>query len=352
MEIADLLQLADDTNASDIILVVGSAPALRVDGSITLTDLPPLSPKESERLIFSMLSKEQIEEFQHRCELDISFNLSGLARFRVNVHKQRGSVAAAMRRIAFKIPSLDELRLPKRIIMDICRLRSGLVLVTGHSGSGKSTTLASMIDIINTQRACHIITIEDPVEYLHKHKKSLVEQREIFKDSPSFASALRHVVRQNPDIILIGEMRDLETISTAITASETGHLVFATLHTIDASETVNRIIDVFPWRQQQQIRVQLASTIRAVISQKLLPQAHGKGLIVSCEVMLGIPAVRTLVRDGNVHQLQNVIETSAKYGMHSMDQSLIDLYNKKYIDKDELLFNIKDKQREEIRSII
>ena len=352
MEVIDLLHVAHDANASDLILVVGSPPALRIDGAISITDLPVLTPKETERLIFSILSESQLAEYKERRELDASYAVSGMARFRVNIHQQRGSVAAAMRRIPLEIPSLEELGLPKDIITDLCRLRSGLVLVTGQSGSGKTTTLASMIDVINTERACHIITIEDPIEFLHRHKKSIVEQREVYDDSASFSSALRHIMRQNPDIILIGEMRDLETISTAITASETGQVVLATLHTIDASETMNRIIDVFPWRQQQQVRVQLASTIRGVISQRLLPSAHGKGLAVACEVMLGTPAIKNLLREGSVHQIQNVIETGAKYGMQSMDQALLNLYQNKLIDKNELLFNIKDKQREEVRVII
>lgn len=352
MEMIDLLQVANDANASDLILVVGSAPALRVDGAVRVTDLPVLTPKEAERLIFSILNERQLAEYKERRELDLSYAVSGMARFRVNVHQQRGSIAAAMRRIPLEIPTLKELNLPVGIITELCRLRSGLVLVTGQAGSGKTTTQAAMINVINSERACHVITIEDPIEYLHRHKKAIVEQREVYSDSASFSTALRHIMRQNPDIILIGEMRDLETISTAVTASETGQLVLATLHTIDASETMNRIIDVFPWRQQQQIRVQLASTIRGVISQRLLPRAHGKGLIVACEIMIGTPAVKNLLREGNVHQLQNVIETGAKYEMQSMDQALITLYQKKLIDKNELLFNIRDKEREEIKAII
>jgi twitching motility protein PilT len=352
MEMIDLLQMANDAKASDLMLVVGAPPTLRVEGAVKPTDLPPLSPKEAERIIFSMLNEKQLAEYKEHKELDSSFTVSGMARFRVNVHQQRGSIAAAMRRIPLEIPSIEDMGLPKDIILELCRSRGGLVLVTGQSGSGKTTTLASMIDVINSERPCHIITIEDPIEFIHRHKKAIVEQREVYNDSASFSTALRHLMRQNPDIILIGEMRDLETISTAITASETGQLVLTTLHTTDASETINRIIDVFPWRQQQQIRIQLASTIRGVISQRLLPKAHGKGLVVACEIMLGVPSVRNLIREGNAHQLQNVIETGAKYGMQSMDQALIELFKKKYIAKDELLFNIKDKQREEVKSII
>ena len=352
MEIIDLLHMAKDASASDLILVVGTPPVLRINGNVKKTDLPALTPKEAERLIFSIIDEKQREQYQKHHDIDVSYAVSGLARYRVNIHQQRGSIAAAIRVIPLNIPSFDSLLLPKEAITRLCNLRSGLVLVTGQSGSGKTTTMASMIDFINSQRQCHIITIEDPIEFIHEHKKAVVEQREISVDSGSFQSALYHMVRQNADIVLVGEMRDLETISTAITASETGQLVFATLHTIDASETINRIIDVFPWRQQQQIRVQLSSTISGVISQRLVQKAYGNGMIVACEIMLGIPAVKNLIREGSAHHLQNVIETNVKHGMRSMDQALIDLYRKKLIEKDELLFNIKDKERDVIKAVI
>jgi twitching motility protein PilT len=351
MDMIDILHMAKDAKASDIIFAVGAPPALRINGNVKKTDLPSLTPKETERLIFSIIDERQRAEYEKHHDLDVSYDVSGLARFRINIHQQRGGIAAAMRIIPLEIPTFDDLSLPKEVITSLCKLRSGLVLVTGQSGSGKTTTLAAMIDLINSYRSCHIITIEDPIEYVHEHKKAIVEQREVSVDTDSFASALHNVLRQNPDIVLIGEMRDLETISTAITASETGQLVFATLHTIDASETINRVIDVFPWRQQQQIRVQLASALSGVISQRLVQKSHGNGMMVACEVMLGIPAVRNLIREGNTHHLQNVIETNAKYGMQSMDQALIDLYRKKVIDKDELLFNIKDKERDAIKDI-
>jgi len=290
--------------------------------------------------------------YKETWELDTSYTVSGMARFRINIHQQRESIAASIRRVPLEVPTPEELGLPRDMIRELCRIRSGLVLVTGQVGSGKTTTQAAMIDVINRERSCHIITVEDPIEFVHSHKRSVIEQREIYKDCSSFGTALTRIMRQNVDVILIGEMRDLETISTAITASETGQLVISTLHTIDASETINRIIDVFPWRQQQQVRVQLSSTIKGVISQRLLPKAHGKGLIVALEVMLGTTAVRNLIREGNLHQLQNVIETGAKYGMQSMDQCLIDLYKRKLIDKDEFLFNIKDKEREEVRLLV
>ncbi len=352
MEMMDLLQTANQAGASDIILVVGFPPALRVDGAIKPMELEPLNPKESERLIFSMLSKEQIELYHQQKELDLSFNVEGLARFRVNVHQQRGSAAAALRRIPLKIPTFKELGLPEKVISQLCMARSGLVLVTGQAGSGKTTTLATMIDYINKNRSCHILTIEDPIEFLHKHNKSIVEQREVYKDSASFGSALRYIMRQNADVVFVGEMRDLETISTAITASEIGQLVLATLHTIDASETINRIIDVFPWRQQQQIKVQLSTVLTGVVSQRLLPRAHKSGQVVTCEIMLGISSIRHLIREGNVHQIQNVIETGVKYGMQSMDQALIKLYQDKSISKEELFYNLKNKERDDIPSIL
>jgi twitching motility protein PilT len=352
MEMIDLFRMAKDANASDLILVVGFPPALRINGNVKKTDLPALTPKEAERLIYSIMDESQKEHYKKHHDIDISYYASGMARFRINIHQQRGSIAAAIRVIPLDIPSFGELMLPKEVITRLCNLRSGLVLVTGQSGSGKTTTLASMIDFINSNRQCHIITVEDPIEFMHEHKKAIVEQREISVDSSSFQSALYNALRQNPDIVLIGEMRDLETISVAITASEAGQLVFATLHTIDASETINRIIDVFPWRQQQQIRVQLSSTINGVISQRLVQKARGNGMILACEIMLGIPAVRNLIREGNAYHLQNVIETNAKYGMQSMDQALIDLYRKQIIEKDELIFNIKDKERDAIKAII
>jgi twitching motility protein PilT len=352
MEMIDILHMANDSKASDIMLVVGAPPALRIDGNVRKTDLPSLTKKETERLIFSILNENQRAGYQRHHDIDISYNVSGLARFRINIHQQRGSIAAAMRIIPPAIPTLDELNLPKEVITNLCSLKSGLVLVTGQSGSGKTTTLAAMVDLINSCRSCHIITIEDPIEYTHEHKKAIIEQREVSIDTNSFASALYNVLRQNPDIVLVGEMRDLETISTAITASEAGQLVLATLHTIDASETINRIIDVFPWKQQQQVKVQLSSVLNGVISQRLVQKARGNGMIVACEIMLGIPAVRNLIREGNSHHLQNVIETNAQHGMQSMDQALIDLFRRKIIDKDELLFNIKDKQRDDIKDIV
>ncbi|MDP8292302.1 MAG: PilT/PilU family type 4a pilus ATPase [Candidatus Orphnella occulta] len=352
MEIIDLLHMAMDSKASDLILAVGVPPVLRVRGVIKATDLPVLMPDESKRIIYSMLDDEQRCVYEKKRNIDISYSVSGLARFRVNIHQQRGSIAAAIRTIPLKVPSLDELRLPKDIIVKLCNLRSGLVLVTGHSVSGKTTTLAAMIDYINSNRPSHIITIEDPIEFMHKHKKAVLEQLEIPIDSNSFAEALNHVMRQNPDIVMVGEIRDLETISAAITAAEAGQLVFATLPTLDASDTINRMIGAFSSENQQQIRVQLAATLQGIISQRLVNEAHGNGVIVACEIALGIPAVKNLIREGNTHHMLSVVETNAKHGMQSMDQALIDLYTKKVINKDELLSNIKDKEREVIKAII
>ncbi len=351
MEIIDLLHMAMDSKASDLILVVGVPPALRIRGTVTVTDLPVLTPEESKRLIYSIFNEEQRLVYEKDHNIDIAYSISGLARFRVNVHQQRGSIAAAIRTIPLEIPSLDELRLPKDVITKLCNLRSGLVLITGHSDSGKTTTLASIIDFINTNRHGHIVTIEDPIEFIHKHKKAIVEQIEIPIDSDSFANALHHVMRQNSDIVLIGEMRDLETISAAITASETGQLVFATLHTVDVSEALNRIISAFPSEQQQQVKVQLAATIQGIISQRLVQEAHGNGMIAVCEILLGIPAVKNLIREGNTYHILSVMETNAEYGMQSMDQALMELYKKKLISKDELLTNVKDKEREGIKAI-
>jgi len=352
MEMIDLLHMAMDAKASDLILAVGVPPALRVRGTMTLTDLPVIMPTEAKRLIYSILDDKQRSIYEKNRNIDISYSVSGLARFRVNVHQQRGSIATAIRTIPLNIPSLDELHLPKEIIGRLCNLRSGLVLVTGRSDSGKTTTLASMIDSINSVRSCHIIAIEDPIEFMHKHKKAIVEQLEIPIDSDSFSDAMHHVIRQNPDIVLIGEMRDKETISAALTAAETGQLVFATLHTIDACETISRIITAFPSQEQQQVKSQLAAALEGIISQRLVQEAHGNGVVVACEIMLGISAVKNLVREGNTHQMLSVVETNAKHGMRSMDQDLIELCKRKVINKHELLLNIKDKEREAVKVII
>lgn len=277
--------------------------------------------------------KKQFKELDEIGEIDFSYSSPGIGRFRVNAYKQRGSYGMALRVIPLTIPTMESLGLPK-VISDIARLPRGLVLVTGPTGSGKSTTLASMIDQINRERACHILTLEDPLEYLHKHKKAMVNQREIGSDSASFASALRGALREDPDVILVGEMRDLETIGIAITAAETGHLVLSTLHTNGAAKTIDRVIDVFPPHQQQQIRVQLASVIQAIVSQQLLPRSDGKGRVGAYEIMIATPAIRNLIREDKIHQIDTSIQTGAKLQMQTMDSSLIDLYTRGLILKD------------------
>lgn len=331
MNIEELIRTAIDRGASDIHITVGSPPILRVNGRIHRLNTGKVTPDISLALARAVMTDTIWERFQVTGEEDCSFSQSGFGRFRVNVYKQRGSVGMALRVVALQIPTIEELNLPP-VLKDIAQKRRGLVLVTGPTGSGKSTTLASMINYINKSRDEHIITIEDPIEYLHKHEKSVVNQREVGDDTKSFANALRASLRQDPDIILVGEMRDLETIQTAITAAETGHLVLSTLHTIGAASTVDRIIDVFPPYQQQQIRVQLASVLEAVISQQLMPRVDGMGRVAAFEIMTATGAVRNLVREGKAHQLNTVIQTSQNQGMELMDSSLRNLYKRGQID--------------------
>lgn len=331
MGILEILQLAIDAGASDVHLTVASPPIIRVNGRLKRLGEEKLMPEDAMRIIQEILTPEQIEVFEAKGELDISYSNPGFGRFRVNVYKQRGSYSMALRVVALNIPSMETLRLPL-VLKDLATKQRGLILVTGPTGSGKSTTLAAMIDHMNQTRNEHIITIEDPIEYLHKHQLSIVNQREIGHDSHSFANALRAALRQDPDIILVGEMRDLETIGTAITAAETGHLVMSTLHTIGAAKTVDRIIDVFPPHQQQQVRIQLASVIEAVVSQQIVPKADGTGRVAAFEVMVANPAIRNLIREGKTHQIQNVIQTGSNQGMQTMDASLLELYKKRMID--------------------
>lgn len=331
MGILEILELAIKSGASDVHLTVASPPIIRVNGRLKRLGEEKLTPEDAMRIIQEVLTPEQIEAFEAKGELDISYSNPGFGRFRVNVYKQRGSYSMALRVVALNIPSMDALRLPL-VLKELATKQRGLILVTGPTGSGKSTTLAAMIDHMNQTRNEHIITIEDPIEYLHKHQLSIVNQREIGHDSHSFANALRAALRQDPDIILVGEMRDLETIGTAITAAETGHLVMSTLHTIGAAKTVDRIIDVFPPHQQQQVRVQLASVIEAVISQQILPKADGTGRVAAFEIMVANAAIRNLIREGKTHQIQNVIQTGSNQGMQTMDASLLELYKKRIID--------------------
>ncbi|MDD5746156.1 MAG: type IV pilus twitching motility protein PilT [Candidatus Omnitrophica bacterium] len=322
MEILDLIRLAIEKNASDLHLTVGLPPVLRVHGHLLSTEMDALTCTDAESLIGKMLNEEQKGKLAQQRSID--FTYSYIARFRVNVFYEKGYMAAALRFIPFEIPTLEKLEVPP-IVTELARKQRGLVLVTGPTGSGKSTTLAAMIDLVNREQACHIITIEDPIEYLHPHKKSVVNQREVYADTPSFSLALRDSLREDPDVILVGEMRDLETISTAITAAETGHLVFATLHTNDAVQTIDRIIDVFPEGQQSQIRLQTSLALQGVISQRLIPCADGKGRVAAIEAMNVTPAVANLIREKKTHQIYSLIETGVKEGMLSMNQSLADL---------------------------
>jgi twitching motility protein PilT len=323
--IQELLSLTLTHNASDLHITAGAAPTVRVHGDLqALPGYRALDPDELRRMIYAILTQRQRERFEQERELDISYSLPGKARFRVNVYFQRDAMGAAFRFIPFEIRSVEELGLPPHV-SDLARLPRGLVLVTGPTGSGKSTTLASLVDVVNSERDVHIMTVEDPIEYLHKHKKALVNQREVGSDTHSFPAALKHVLRQDPDVILVGEMRDLETISTAVTAAETGHLVFATLHTQDAPQTIDRIIDAFPSYQQQQIRVQLSTTLQGVVTQQLLQTWDGRGRVVAAEVLVATPAVRNMIREAKVHQLYSAMQAGARYGMRTMDQALASL---------------------------
>lgn len=337
MEIREILEVAKSLGASDIHLIVGKAPVFRVHGDIIeLESYERLMPDEAQRLIYSIINDSQQKVFEEKKELDFSFGITTLGRYRANVHMQRGTVAAAIRTITTDIPDLQSLGLP-RSIDKFAEFNNGLVLVTGPTGSGKSTTLAAIIDKINTNTAQHIITIEDPIEYLHRHKKSVVEQREIKTDTESFSSALKYALRQDPDVILIGEMRDLETIEAALTAAETGHLVFGTLHTNDAAQTIDRIVDVFPTNQQEQIRLQLSNALRGVVSQQLITRLDKKGRVLASEVLVGTPAIANLIREAKTHQIYSMIETGARFGMRSMDSSLKELYEKKFITYDDMI---------------
>ena len=332
MEILEILKVAVEAGASDVHITVASPPIMRVNGQLLRMSEAKLSPDDTERIIMQMLTEAQTIDFHKRGELDFSYSWPSLGRFRVNIYRQRGTCSMALRVVALSVPSMEALKLPA-ILKDLAMKQRGLILVTGPTGSGKSTTLASMIDFMNHERNEHIMTIEDPIEYLHKHDHSIINQREIGNDSHSFANALRAALRQDPDIILVGEMRDLETISTAITAAETGHLVLSTLHTIGAAKTIDRIIDVFPPHQQQQIRIQLASVLEAVISQQILPKADGTGRVVAFEIMVANSAIRNLIREGKTHQMQTVIQTGSNLGMITMDASLIELYRRRFIDQ-------------------
>ncbi len=342
VHIDDILRMAIEKKASDIHLTVGLPPMIRLDGEIVPLPYEPLTPVDSRRLIYDTLSNDNVQKFEQKHELDFAYSVKDLARFRFNVYMQRGSVAGALRVIPTKIPSFESLGLPA-VIREMSKRTSGLVLVTGPTGSGKSTTIASMIDDINETRQNHILTIEDPIEYLHNHKRCMVNQRELHADTYTFHDALRAVLREDPDIILVGELRDLETIEAALTLAETGHLVFGTLHTRNAPATIDRIIDVFPSDQQDQIRVLLGNTLEGVVSQQLLPRIGG-GRCAALEIMIGLPSIKNLIREGKTHQMYSVIETNAQIGMQTMDSSLAAHYKQGRTSYEECLMRAVDKE--------
>ena len=333
----ELLNLMVQRGGSDLHISVGSPPKIRIDGKLYDTEHEILSPEIAQKLVYSVLTADQIATFERDMELDFSFGATGLGRFRTNAFMQRGTVAAVLRIIPFETYDFEQLGLPVKVCEDICSLQKGLVLVTGATGSGKSTTLASMVAHINRRRQEHIVTVEDPIEFLHRNDSCLVNQREVGSDTHGFGRALRSVLRQDPDIVLVGELRDLETIEAALTLAETGHLTFATLHTSDCVQTINRVIDVFPAHQQQQIRTQLSFTLNAVVCQQLLPRAAGRGRALASEILLATPAVRALIRDDKVHQLYSIIQTSGQMGMKTMTQSLVDLFRANVISYDDAM---------------
>lgn len=331
-----LLRMSAEQKASDLHLAVGIPPMARVRGELVALDYPSLTPDSIKEILKPVLSPPYDKYFDEHLELDISYALPGVARFRGNIMKQRGTLAAVFRVVPFEIPNIDQLGLPPQV-KELCYLPRGLVLVTGPTGSGKSTTLAAMVDLINRERRVNIVTVEDPIEFLHRHKKSIVKQREVGLDTHSFANALRHVLRHDPDVILIGEMRDLESISIALTAAETGHLVLSTLHTQTAPLTISRIVDVFQDHRREQVRQQLANTLKGVISQQLLPSADGQGRVLAVEYLIDTPAVRNLIREGKEHQLYNVMQTGRGAGMQTMDQALADLFSAGKISREAAL---------------
>jgi len=333
----DLLTLMIERGASDLHITTGTHPQIRLHGKLTaLTQFEVQMPQDTQRLAYSVLNEGQKQKFEEENELDLSFGIQGLARFRCNVYRQRGAVAAAIRVIPVKIRGFDELGLPS-IVEQMADRPKGLILVTGPTGSGKSTTLAAMVDKVNSERAEHIVTIEDPIEFVHQHKKCMVNQREVFSDTHSFKNALKSILRQDPDVVLVGEMRDLETISAALTIAETGHLTLGTLHTNSCAQTINRIIDVFPTSQQGQVRAQLSLVLEGVLSQQLIPTADGRGRAMSLEIMVATPAIRNLIREEKIHQIYSAMQAGQKFGMQTMNQSLAELVQKRRISREEAL---------------
>lgn len=324
VNLRDLLDIMMKKRASDLHITVGTPPQIRVDGKLQKLPLEALTPEETKKLAYSVMNEKQRQKFEEKSELDLSFGIENMSRYRCNVFMQRGNVAVAIRQIPFRVPSFEELGVPK-VVSEFANLPRGLVLITGPTGSGKSTTLAAIIDKINRERHLHIITVEDPIEYLHRHNSSLINQREVYSDTQSFASALKYALREDPDVVLVGEMRDLETMEAALNISETGHLAFATLHTSSCAESITRIIDVFPTNQQEQVRVTLSFVLQAVVTQQLIPRV-GSGRALGLEIMTATPAIRALIRDDKIHQIYSLIQAGQKYGMKTMNQSLAELY--------------------------
>lgn len=341
-DIKKILMTMPGKNASDLHMGAHMPMYYRIDDELVAVDQTSLSPKEAKDIVYSLLTEEAIGKFEQEKELDFSMEIEGIGRYRGNAFIQRGSVGCAIRLIPFKIWTLEECGLPVNVVRKFCAAEKGLVLVTGATGSGKSTTLASMVEEINSKRKCHIITVEDPIEFIHENNKSIIEQRQLNEDTHSFANALKYVLRQDPDVILIGEMRDLDTIQQAMIIADTGHLVLATLHTSDSIQSINRIIDVFPAHQQRQIRTQLSFVLLGILSQQLIPKKTGSGRVLAAEVLLATPAVRSIIRDSKEHQVYSIMQTSQKYGMHTMNQTLAELCNKNLIAREEALARSSD----------
>lgn len=338
MELIDLAKYAAEQKASDLFIKADAPPMLRVNGKITATDFPVLTADEVRDLAYSIMNHNQIARFEHRHELDLAFTVEGVARFRANIYQQRGTIGAVLRLIPLEIQSLDDLGMPP-VIKDLTMHRQGLILVTGPTGCGKSTTLAAMIDLINMNRRCNVVTIEDPIEFVHEDKQSIINQREIGIDTDSFTDALKYVVRQSPDVILIGEMRDVETMNVALAASETGHLVMSTVHTSSAAETMDRIINMFPPHDKPQICMRMANSLRGIVSQKLLPRADGKGRIAAVEIMVATPTISKLIEEGRSGQIYSAISEGGFWGMQTMNQCLVKYFKAGLITEEEAFFN-------------
>ncbi|MCP4581384.1 MAG: type IV pilus twitching motility protein PilT [candidate division Zixibacteria bacterium] len=329
LTLRELLDMMVKQNASDLHITVGTPPQVRVDGKLVRTDLDVLTPEDTKKIAYSVMNEKQRLKFEENSELDLSFGIKNLSRFRCNIFMQRGNVAMALRQIPHRVPTFEELLIPKQVV-ELSKMPRGLVLVTGPTGSGKSTTLAALLDKINREQHKHILTVEDPIEYLHSHQSCIINQREVHGDTQSFASSLKYALRQDPDVILIGEMRDLETMEAALTISETGHLAFATLHTNSAAEAINRIIDVFPTTQQEQVRVQLSFVLQAIVTQQLIPKIGG-GRVLALEILFATPAIRAVIRDDKIHQIYSLIQAGQKFGMRTMNQSLYDIYSSRKV---------------------